>query len=201
MGTVKLQVWLGWQQISKTGRNISNTYKSNSSNKPTFKRYSNNKCMKNLTIGFLILILYVQQVNAQQKNTINPGEKEIVELSKQKWDWMSEKNADSLSVLFDAKCDFVHMGGTWGKEREIDIIKGGFIWYKKAVVYSTAVKFFGNTAVILSDIDLVAVVGTRDAINPFMVTEVFIKENGSWKLGQLTFSHLSRPLKLDANSK
>lgn len=50
-------------------------------------------------------------------------------------------------------------------------------------------------------IDLVAVVGNRDAINPFMVTEVFVKENGKWKLGQLTFSHLSRPLKLNASQQ
>jgi hypothetical protein len=157
--------------------------------------------MKKIIIGFLSLVLGVLVVNAQQNRTSNPAEQEIIELSKKKWDWMSEKNTDSLSVLFDAKCDFVHMGGTWGKDREVDIIKKGFIWYKKAVVYSSAVKFFGNTAVILSDIDLVAVVGSRDAINPFMVTEVFIKENGRWKLGQLTFSHLSRPLKLDANTK
>ena len=109
---------------------------------------------------------------------------------------MSAKNADSLSVLFDEKCEFVHMGGTWGKEREVDIIKGGFIWYKKAEVYSTSVKFYGNTAIVLSDIDLVAVVGGKDAINPFMVTEVYVNEGGSWKLGQLTFSHLARPLKL-----
>lgn len=124
------------------------------------------------------------------------ADQEIIELSKQKWQWMSDKNADSLAVLFDGKCEFVHMGGTWGKDREVEIIKGGFIWYKKAEVYSTAAKFYGNTAILLSDIDLVAMVGGREAINPFMVTEVFIKENNRWKLGQLTFSHLSRPLKL-----
>ena len=131
----------------------------------------------------------------------NTPEQEINDLSKQKWQWMSDKNTDSLSVLFDGKCEFVHMGGTWGKDREIDIIKGGFIWYKKAEVYSSSVKFFGNTAIVLSDIDLVAMVGGREAINPFMVTEVYFKENDHWKMGQLTFSHLSRPLKLDTNKQ
>lgn len=101
---------------------------------------------------------------------------------------MSDINVDSLKVLFHDKSDFVHMGGTWGKGREIDIIKGGFIWYKKAEVYSNNVKFFGNTAVLLSDIDLVAVIGGNDAINGFMVTEVYVKENGHWLLSQLTFS-------------
>lgn len=121
---------------------------------------------------------------------------DIIQLSAKKWQWMAEKNVDSLKVLFHDKCDFVHMGGTWGKEREIDIIKGGFIWYKKAEVYTNSVKFFGNTAVLLTEIDLVAVVGGNDAINPFMVTEMYVKENGRWQLSQLTFSKLARPVKL-----
>lgn len=86
-----------------------------------------------------------------------------------------------------------------GKERELNIIKGGFIWYKQAEVYSNTVKFFDNTAVLLSDIDLIAVVGGNDAINSFMVTEAYVKENGSWKLAQLTFSKLARPVKLKTN--
>ncbi len=155
--------------------------------------------MKTKILGLFLFVMTIQLTYAQEKTTTVPSkaEQEIMQLSNKKWQWMSDKNVDSLGVLFDTKCEFVHMGGTWGKDREIDIIKGGFIWYKKAEVYSTAVKFFGNTAILLSDIDLVAVVGGNDAINPFMVTEVFIKENGQWKLGQLTFSHLARPLKLN----
>jgi hypothetical protein len=127
------------------------------------------------------------------------SEKEIIDISTKKWQWMANKNVDSLNVLFHSKSDFVHMGGTWGKERELDIIKGGFIWYKKAEVYSNAVKFFDNTAVLLSDIDLIAVVGGNDAINSFMVTEVYVKEKGVWQLSQLTFSKLARPVKLKTN--
>ncbi|MBP7346993.1 MAG: DUF4440 domain-containing protein, partial [Sediminibacterium sp.] len=69
----------------------------------------------------------------------------------------------------------------------------------KAEVYSNAVKFIGNTAVLLSDMDLVAVVGGNDAINSFMVTEVYVKEKSQWSLVQLTFSKLSRPVKLKTN--
>ena len=109
---------------------------------------------------------------------------------------MANKNADKLAVLFDEKCEFVHMGGTWGKAREVDIIKAGFIWYKQAEVYSTKIKFYGNTAILLSDIDLVAQVGGNVVTNPFMVTEVYVLENNTWKMAQLTFSHLSRQVKL-----
>jgi hypothetical protein len=98
--------------------------------------------------------------------------------------------------LFDEKAMFIHMGGTWGKTQEINTIKEGGIWYKKAEIYSVVVNMFGNTAILLNDIDLVAVVGGNEVTNPFMVTEVYIKENGKWRMGSLTFSHLRRPVKL-----
>ena len=158
--------------------------------------------MKAIIFGLCFFIMSVQWISAQNNTNTSPISKtpeqqEILDLSKQKWLWMSDKNVDSLKVLFDARAMFVHMGGTWGTEREIDIIKTGFIWYKKAEVYSSSVTLFGNTAILLNDLDLVAVVGGNEVINPFMVTEVYLKENGQWKLGQLTFSHLVRPVKLN----
>ena len=109
---------------------------------------------------------------------------------------MADKKIDTLNGFFDDKAVFVHMGGSWGKTQELNTIKGGMIWYKKAEVYSASVDIFGNTAILLNDIDLVAVVGGNEVTNPFMVTEVYIKENGKWKMGSLTFSHLMRPVKI-----
>ena len=160
--------------------------------------------MKVSILGLCLLIMSVQPSNAQQpptetiKTATNntPEQQEIINLSKQKWDWMANKNVDSLSGLFDEKSMFIHMGGTWGKTQELNTIKDGGIWYKKAEVYSVVVNMFGNTAILLNDIDLVAVVGGNEVINPFMVTEVYIKENGKWKMGSLTFSHLRRAVKM-----
>jgi 4-carboxymuconolactone decarboxylase len=120
---------------------------------------------------------------------------EIKDLSKQKWQWMSDKNVETLNNLFDDKAMFVHMGGSWGKTQELDVIKSGGIWYKKAEIYSVTVNIIGNTAILLNDIDLEAVVGGNTVTNPFMVTEVYVKENGKWKMGSLTFSKLLRPVK------
>lgn len=150
----------------------------------------------------------MQSSNAQQppSGTIQtatdntPEQKEVINLSKQKWEWMADKNADSLSVLFDEKAMFIHMGGTWGKSQELTTIKSGGIWYKKAEVYSVVVNIFGNTAILLNDIDLEAEVGGNTVTNPFMVTEVYIKENGKWKMGSLTFSRLLRPVKMNGNN-
>ena len=154
--------------------------------------------------GLCFLVMSVQSSYAQQppsetiKSTTNntPAQQEIINLSKKKWDWMADKNVDSLNVLFDDKSMFIHMGGTWGKTQELATIKSGGIWYKKAEVYSVVVNMFGNTAILLNDIDLVAGVGGNEVTNPFMVTEVYIKENGKWKMGSLTFSHLMRPVKM-----
>ena len=147
--------------------------------------------MKKHLVLIAFLLVSVASISAQ-----STPEKQLLDLSKKKWAWMSEKNTDSLQILFNDKSNFVHMGGTWGKSREIDIIKSGFIWYKKAEVYTASVNLFGNTAILLNEIDLVAVVGGNEVVNPFMVTEVYLKESGRWNLAQLTFSHLARPVKL-----
>ena len=155
--------------------------------------------MKVSILGFCLLVMSVQWSYAQQTKTPTVQEQEIIKLSKTKWDWMAEKNVDSLNVLFDEKSMFVHMGGSWGKEQELSIIKSGGIWYKKAEVYTVLVNIIGNTAILLNDIDLLAVVGGNEVINPFMVTEVYIKENGKWKMGSLTFSKLMRAVKMKSN--
>ena len=158
--------------------------------------------MKTIPAIFL-LIMSFQASYAQPAETIQsaasntPEQQEIINLSKQKWNWMADKNVDSLNVLFDDKSMFIHMGGSWGKTQELNTIKSGGIWYKKAEVYAVIVNIIGNTAILLNDIDLVAEVGGREVTNPFMVTEVYIKENGKWRIGSLTFSHLLRPVKLN----
>lgn len=149
-------------------------------------------------LGVCLLILTAQTTFAQTENT--GAEQEIIDLSKEKWLWMADKKADTLANLFHEKSMFVHMGGSWGKEREVEVIRSGGIWYKKAEVYSVMVNIIGNTAILLNDIDLEAVVGGNTVVNPFMVTEVYIKENGKWKMGSLTFSRLHRPVKMDSDN-
>jgi hypothetical protein len=158
--------------------------------------------MKKAIFALTILVASFQ-LSVAQSNSTPPTptkeEQEVLDLSKKKWLWMSDKNVDSLTLLFDAKAMFVHMGGSWGTERELNVIKSGGIHYKKAEVYSASVKMIGNTAILLNDIDLVAVLGSNEVINPFMVTEVYVKEKGKWVMGSLTFSKLSRAVKLPAS--
>jgi len=153
--------------------------------------------MKALAVALLFIIMGVQASSAQQSAL----DQEITKLSKDKWQWMADKNVAALDKLFHEKSMFVHMGGSWGKQQEIEVIKSGNIWYKKAEVYSVTVNIVGNTAILLNDIDLEAVVGGNTVTNPFMVTEVYIKEDGEWKMGSLTFSRLLRPVKMNIDKK
>ena len=106
---------------------------------------------------------------------------------------MADKQAEKLANLFDEKSVFVHMGGSWGKEQEVNIIKSGGIWYKKADIHEVSVNIIGNTAILLNRITLLAVVGGNEVTNPFIVTEVYIKVDGAWKLGLLSFTRLLTP--------
>jgi hypothetical protein len=121
------------------------------------------------------------------------SEHEVITLSKEKWHWMSECNMDALNALFHEKSVFVHMGGSWGKEREIDIIKSGGIHYKKADIHEVSVNVIGTTAILLNRITLLAVVGGNEVTNPFMVTEVYVQQNNTWTLASLSFTKLLTP--------
>lgn len=145
--------------------------------------------MKALTLVLLLIVMGAQSSFAQNITV----EQEIIHLSKEKWQWMSDKNTDTLDKLFDEKSVFVHMGGSWGKEQEIKVIKSGGIWYKKADIHEVTVNIIDNTAILLNRIDLLADVGGNEVTNPFMVTEVYVKRDGSWKLGSLSFTKLLGP--------
>ena len=120
-------------------------------------------------------------------------EQELINLSKEKWRWMSERKEDTLDALFHEKSMFVHMGGTWGKEQELDIIKSGEINYKKADIHEVSVNIIGTTAVLLNRITLLAVVGGNEVTNPFVVTEVYVQEGGTRRLASLSFTRLLSP--------
>ncbi|WP_460471650.1 DUF4440 domain-containing protein [Emticicia fontis] len=147
--------------------------------------------------------VWAKRVTDEEYNSITPPvptnsstntEQEIIKLSKDKWQWMADKNVESLSKLFDEKSVFVHMGGSWEKDREIDIIKSGGIHYKKADIHEVSVKIIDdNTAILLNRITLLAVVGGNEVTNPFMVTEVYVKKDGAWKMGSLSFTKLMTP--------
>jgi hypothetical protein len=137
-----------------------------------------------------------QAANAGQ-TTVNPRgathtkvEQELLDLSRAKWRWMSERKVDTLAALFHENAVFVHMGGTMSRSRELEVIRSGGIHYKHAEIHEASVTVIGTTAIVLNRIRLDAVVGGNEVTNPFVVTEVYVQQNGTWKLGSLSFTRL-----------
>jgi Domain of unknown function (DUF4440) len=100
------------------------------------------------------------------------AEREIINLSKQKWDWMSAQDVAPLAVLFNEAAVFVHMGATFSKEEELDVIKTGRIHYRDVELKDVSVRFIGSTAIVLTTLQLGSVVDGNEISNPFVVTEV-----------------------------
>lgn len=133
---------------------------------------------------------YFSIYKATANNTV---EQEIIDLSKQKWQWMADKDVAHLTRLFHDKSVYVHMGGSWGKTQEVNVIQSGGIHYKKADIHEVSVSVIGNTAILLNKITLTAVVGGNEVVNPFIVTEVYVKENNRWQMGSLSFTKQVSP--------
>lgn len=144
--------------------------------------------MKITITGLFLFVMSIQLLNAQTNSKYS--EQEIISLSKAKWRWMADRQADSLDALFNEKAVFVHMGGTMNKEQEMGTIKSGGIQYKHAEILETSVRFIGNTAILLNRIRLTAIVGGNEVINPFQVTEVYVQQGSKWTLGSLSFTRL-----------
>lgn len=151
---------------------------------------------------FTMLLSTMGIACSSQKNISAPTnntnlEQEIINLSKEKWQWMSDKNVDKLASLFHDQSKFVHMSGTWKKNQELDIIKSGSIWYKKADVHDVSVEIVGDNAIVWNRITLTAEVRGADAVTEFTVTEVYKKQSNDWKLLALTFSSVRDTHKIE----
>jgi len=147
--------------------------------------------MKTIIVVLAFVMASIQAINARQQATFDEQTKqELINLSKQKWQWMADKDVESLNELFHENAMFVHMGGTMNKEQELNTIRSGGIHYKYADIQETSVQFVGTTAIILDKIRLTAIVGGNEVVNPFVVTEVYVLIDGKWKLGSLSFTRL-----------
>ena len=71
--------------------------------------------LKTSLLSLFLIIVSTQGSFAQH----SAAEQEVVNLSKDKWQWMADKNVDKLAILFDDRSKFVHMSGSWKKEREL----------------------------------------------------------------------------------
>lgn len=114
----------------------------------------------------------------------------MIDLSRQKWGWMAARDMAPLEALFHPTARFVHMGATMNRIQELDVIRGGQIQYKHAEIAEITAEQVGDTVVVYSRLRLTAVVGGNEVINPFSVTEVYIRADSRWQLTAMAFTKL-----------
>lgn len=107
----------------------------------------------------------------------------ILDLSKKKFDWLIQKQYDSLENVLDDRTQYIHSSG-WvqNKKEVIEHTKSGRLNYQKVTVKESAVRLYNTTAIVTG-------LGTFEGITdgkPFTLelryTEVYLKTGNRWKL-------------------
>jgi hypothetical protein len=110
-------------------------------------------------------------------------EKEIIELSQEKFRWKTTGKFDLLADLFDDELVFIHLTGhVTTKADWISQLKRGTFVYNKIEPKEASVKVYGNTAVLVGRAKFTVNGGS---VYHLIYTEVYTKNNNKWKLVNL----------------
>ena len=116
-------------------------------------------------------------------------ENNIKKLSHEIWEAYIEKNIDKIKTNAYDKCLYVHMWVTLDLAGEVEAIETDRIVYSKVDFEDTVVRMFGDTAIVTNKLKLTAVVEGKEVVNPFVVTEVFVRKD-DWKLASLAYTRI-----------
>jgi hypothetical protein len=136
--------------------------------------------MRNVRNGILVL-LTVQisySVLAQSKT-----EGYILNLSKQKFVWLIEKQRDSLDLLLDDRLMYIHSNGwTQSKVEVFDDMQSGKLVYKQVDIDATQIRLYGNTAIVTGTGRFQGSREDKEFDLPLSYTEVYVKQGKRWLL-------------------
>jgi hypothetical protein len=113
-------------------------------------------------------------------------ESEILDLSREKFRWKTERELDPLAELFDDEVTFVHLNGVAQSKADwIRDLRSGRFVYNKIDVKQASVKLFGATAVLMGRASFTVTIGGHRATYNLAYTEVYVKRDGKWKIVSL----------------
>lgn len=136
--------------------------------------------MRNVRNGILVLltVLISDSVLAQSKT-----ERYILNLSKQKFVWLIEKQRDSLDLLLDDRLMYIHSNGwTQSKVEVFDDMQSGKLVYKQVDIDATQVRLYGNTAIVTGTGRFQGSREDKEFDLPLSYTEVYVKQGKRWLL-------------------
>lgn len=136
--------------------------------------------MRDVTNSILVLLalLISDSVLAQSKT-----ERYILNLSKQKFVWLIEKQRDSLDLLLDDRLMYIHSNGwTQSKVEVFDDMQSGKLVYKQVDIDATQIRLYGNTAIVTGTGRFQGSREDKEFDLPLSYTEVYVKQGKRWLL-------------------
>lgn len=126
----------------------------------------------------ILLILQVETLNAQTS-----VEKTVLNLSARKFNWLINKQADSLRAILDNRVMYVHSNGwSQSKQEVLEDMQTGKLVYKQVLIKDAQVRLYTNTAIVTGTGRFS---GTREG-NAFdmdlFYTEVYVRQGKKWML-------------------
>jgi len=138
--------------------------------------------MKQLLLA--IILLSALQLSAQKNKIDNKAtEIAVLELHQKKFDWMINKQYDSLQIVLEKELIYVHSNG-WieTKAEVIADLKSGKLNYIKVNVTEAKARIYKNTAIVNGKgVFNVILEGKPVEIN-LLYTEVYINKKNNWQL-------------------
>ena len=115
---------------------------------------------------------------------------QVLKLSQAFWKALEASDTAAMRAVCDPRCFFVHIGGNADLDREMDGFTNKVFQPTEITLHHQDVKDFGDTAILISDVDYGLLLGGQPTTHHFTTTEVFQKQDGDWKMIQFTFTAL-----------
>jgi hypothetical protein len=134
---------------------------------------------KFLTLALLMSFVFI--LNAQNDNQAK--EKTILQLHESKFNWLVNKQYDSLKSVLDEQLVYIHSNG-W-TESKADIIadlKSGKLNYLGVKVIESKARIFKGTAIVTGKGNFNVVMEGKPIELQLMYTEVYQEKKKGWKL-------------------
>lgn len=130
----------------------------------------------------LLLLLLIVGTQAFSQT---PETEKVNQLHKKKFEWLINKNYDSLNWVMDEQIKFIHSNG-WvqSKTEVIEDIKSGKLNYTGVIVQESSVILFNKkSAVVTGKGTFKGLMPDKSEFNiKLLYTEVYVKSKKQWRL-------------------
>ncbi len=134
--------------------------------------------MKNNNVLLIVFTLATLSGFAQSKS-----EQLVLDLSKKKFDWMLNKQYDSLELLLDDQVKYIHSNGWMQSKKEVvDDFASGKLTYQKIEVVESTVRLYDQTAIVTGRGKFSGAVNNNTFAMELFYTEVYVNKKNRWLL-------------------